>query len=256
MWTLDSRLPVPAWRHTQPGAVTIGFSTRRGGVSHSPYDTLNLGRSTADPPDAVAENRRRYLQQLGVDPSRLVTVGQVHGAAVAIATAPGLHPERDAVVTQVPGLLLAVSGADCLPILFVAAGARGAAVAAAHAGWRGTAAGIPRASLAALREVADARPDQVRVHLGPCIRDCCYQVGPEVAERFAPENVRRRDGILYLDVPGAARRQLIEAGVAPEAIEDTGACTACEPHWYFSHRRDRGLTGRHWGVIGLAAPPA
>ena len=234
----------------------MGFSTRRGGVSQPPYDSLNLGRSTADHADAVAENRRRYLRQLGADLSRLVTVGQVHGTGVALATAPGFHPERDAIVSRVPGLLLAVSGADCLPILFVAHGALGPAVAAAHAGWRGTAAGIPLATLAAVCEAADSGPGEVRVHLGPCIRECCYEVGPEVAERFAPQVVRLRGGRRYLDVPEAARRQLIGAGVPPEAIEDTGACTACEPHWYFSHRRDRGVTGRQWGVIGLPFEPA
>jgi len=257
VWTLESQLPVPCWRRRDSAAgVRLGFSTRRGGVSPPPYDSLNLGRSTADRPESVVENRARFLRQLGADPSRLVTVGQVHGPGVAVATAPGFHPERDAVVSQVPGLILAVSSADCLPILLVARGREGPAVAAVHAGWRGSADGIALAALRVLNEQLGAGAAMLTAHLGPCIRQCCYQVGPEVAARFSPDHVATRGGSRYLDFPAAIRRQLIEAGVPPGSIEDTGACTACEPHWYFSHRRDRGITGRHWGVIGLDALPA
>ena len=229
----------------------MGFSTRRGGVSHPPFDSLNLGRSTPDQPEAVAENRTRFLRSLGTDTDHLVTVGQVHGTGVAMATAPGFHAERDAVVSRVPGLVLAVSAADCLPILLVARGTAGPGVAAIHAGWRGTADGIAGTALAMLADLVEARPEAVSAHLGPCIRACCYQVGPEVAARFPAENVERRDGALFLDFAAAVRQQLVKAGVAAESIEDTGACTSCEAHWYFSHRRDRGVTGRHWGVIGL-----
>jgi len=229
----------------------MGFSTRRGGVSAPPFDSLNLGRSTADRPEAVAENRARYLGRLGADPGHLVTVGQVHGTGVAIASAPGFHPERDAVVSRVPGLVLAVSAADCLPILLVAHGSAGPGVAAIHAGWRGAADRITDAALQVLLEHVGATPEAVSAHLGPCIRACCYQVGPEVADRFPAQDVESRDGALFLDFPAAVRRQLVESGVAAGSIEDTGACTSCEAHWYFSHRRDLGVTGRHWGVIGL-----
>ncbi len=225
----------------------MAFSTRRGGVSLPPYDSLNLGRSTPDRPEAVEENRRHLLQSLGLKPRGLATVGQVHGAEVALADAPGFHPGCDAIVTRTPGLVLAVSAADCLPILCSA----GATIAAAHAGWRGTEAGIPESTVRAVCEKAGLGPTRVHVHFGPCIRNCCYEVGPEVAARFPVETVTARGGSLYLDLPAAARLRLLAAGVAPEAIEDTGACTGCEPFWYFSHRRDRGATGRLWGVIGL-----
>ena len=121
----------------------LAFSTRTGGISAAPYATLNLGASTADRPEAVAENRRRLLQSLDLDFNRLVTAGQVHGAAVAVVSEPGLARGHDGLVTRVPGLPLAVSSADCLPILFTAPGA----IAAAHAGWRGTVAGIAEATL-------------------------------------------------------------------------------------------------------------
>jgi YfiH family protein len=249
MWTLDSHSALPAWRcaSVRPGAI-LAFSTRRGGVSKGPYHSLNLGRSTSDQPEAVEENRRRLLAGLGLDPARLANAGQVHGTAVTRVAGPGLHPGCDALVTTTPGLTLAVTAADCLPILYAAPGA----VAAAHSGWRGTTEGAPEAALAAVCAAAGATPDQVTIHLGPCIRVCCYQVGPEVAARFPAAALRRAGVAHHLDLPTAARLRLVAAGAAAHAIHDTGACTACEPSWYFSHRRDRGLTGRQWGVVALA----
>jgi YfiH family protein len=250
MWSIDAHSDPPLWRpgHGLP-AIVAAFTTRRGGVSAPPFDTLNLGRSTDDRADAVEENRRRTLTALALDPARLATAGQVHGNAVTRADAPGLHPACDALVTTVPGLVLAVTAADCLPVLLVAPGA----VAAVHAGWRGAAAGVAEAALAAVCALAGVAPDRVRAHFGPCIRDCCYEVGPEVAAQFPAEAIRR-DGRLMLSVPTAVRLRLLAAGVSPEGIEDTGACTACEPHQYFSHRRDRGRTGRQWGLISRSEP--
>lgn len=248
MWTFDSHSAVPAWRHASERSGTIlAFSTRRGGVSNGPYHSLNLGRSTRDPPEAVEENRRRLLTALGLDHARLANAGQVHGAAVARVTEPGLHPVCDALVTTTPGLTLAVTAADCLPILYAAPGA----VAAAHSGWRGTAEGIPEVALAAVCAAAGVTPDEVTIHLGPCIRVCCYQVGPEVAARFPAAALRHAGETHHLDLPTAARLRLLAAGAAAHAIHDTGACTSCSADWYFSHRRDRGLTGRQWGVVAL-----
>lgn len=248
MWSLHQDAPVPLWRAPAPASgATLAFSTRRGGTSDPPFDSLNLGRSTEDRPERVAENRRRLLAALGLDPARLATAGQVHGARITRATAPGHHLRCDALVTRVPGLVLAVTTADCMPLLFDAPGA----IAAAHSGWRGTAAGMPRAALDALCEAAGATPDAVTVHLGPCIRACCYRVGPEVAERFPARVVARRDGECHLDLPAAARLQLLEAGLPAESFHDLGQCTACDADRYFSHRRDAGRTGRLWGVAAL-----
>lgn len=245
MWTLASSEPLPLWRTSEPlRDAVLAFSTRRGGVSSAPFDTLNLGRSTVDDPAAVAENRSRLLACLGTTTDHLATAGQVHGTRVVEVTAPGHTPECDALLTTVPGLALAVTTADCMSLLFTAPGA----VAAAHAGWRGTADGMPVAALAALRERTGARPDAIRVHIGPCIRGCCYEVGADVAERFPAAAVRRVDGSTRLDLPTAARIALLAAGLPEDCLFDTGACSACEPHWYFSHRRDAGRTGRMWGV--------
>ena len=252
MWTLDHDAAVPAWRHDAAPGLRLAFSTRRGGVSRPPYDTLNLGRSTADREAAVAGNRRRLLESLGLDPARLATAGQVHGATVTRVDSPGLASACDALLTTRKGLVLAVTAADCLPLLLETEGA----VAAVHAGGRGAAGGVAEAAVRALTEVTGRAPGTITAHFGPCIRACCYEVGPEVAARF-PEAALRRRGpdeppekpAIRLSVPDAVRLRLLEAGLDHASIHDTGACTACEPSWYFSHRRDRGLTGRHWGVI-------
>lgn len=245
MWTLDNDTVPPAWRrrgHT--GDSVLAFSTRRGGSSSAPFESLNLGRSTVDAPEAVAANRSRLLQSLKLDPARLATAGQVHGTRVVEVRGPGHHPECDALVTREAGLALAVTTADCMSLLLEAPGA----VGAAHSGWRGTADGMPIAALAAICRLAGCSPAEVSVHFGPCIRGCCYEVGEEVAARFPSAALRRDTESARLDLPTASRMALESAGVNPLAIHDTGACTACEPYWYFSHRRDAGLTGRLWGV--------
>jgi YfiH family protein len=247
MWTCDARAPLPLWRPTGATGAILAFTTRIGGVSAPPYDSLNLGRSTADRPEAVAENRRRLMGALEIEPDRLATAGQVHGAAVAVAEAPGHHDGCDVLLSRTPGLALAVTSADCMPILLTAPGA----VAAAHAGWRGTASGAPRAALRALLAASGASPERVEAHIGPCIRRCCYEVGPEVADRFPAAAVSRVGGAWRLDLPTAARLQLVAEGLPAQRIADTGACTACERTLYYSHRRDAGLTGRHWGIVAL-----
>lgn len=259
-WTRDSDAAVPLWRPATPlSSAVLAFTTRRGGVSAPPRDTLNLGGPAADHPGAVAENRRRVLAALrlapgsGGDPAGgpgrhpVAAAGQIHGSRVVAVDAPGLYPACDALLTRVPGLALVVATADCMPILFATPGV----VAAVHAGWRGTAAGMPRVALAAVCQAAGCGPGSITVHFGPCIRSCCYEVGPDVAARFPEAAVTRVGGAPHLDLVAAARRQLLEAGVAEQAITDTGACTACEPAWYFSHRRDHGDTGRHWGLAAL-----
>jgi YfiH family protein len=248
MWTLERDAAVPFWqpRVASPGAVLL-FSTRRGGVSRAPYDSLNLGRSTADDPAAVTANRERLLAAATLDPHRLATAGQVHGERVVEVTAPGHHAGCDALVTRTPGVVLAVTTADCMSLLYRAPGV----VAAVHSGWRGTAGGMPVAALEAVCRLAGCAPDAVTVAIGPAIRGCCYEVGEDVAGRFPAAAVRLTPGKPMLDLPTAAMLALRAAGLAAGSIHDTGACTSCEPALYFSHRRDHGLTGRHWGVAAI-----
>jgi YfiH family protein len=243
MWTIDRSADVPTWHPaTVDPACVLAFSTRQGGVSGPPWDTLDLGLSCGDHPESVIENRRRLLDSLDLDPANLVTAGQVHGSNVRSVTRPAL-------LTLTRGITLAVATADCMSLLYTAPGA----VAAAHAGWRGAAAGLPATTLHALCSAAGTPARAAHVAVGPCIRACCYEIGPDVARHFPASAVRILDGRLHLDLPGVARIQLLEAGLPPEAFEDTGACTACERDWYFSHRRDAGQTGRLWGLAALRA---
>jgi len=250
MWTLDPDAAIPHWRPRErdPAAVLL-FSTRRGGVSLAPFDTLNLGRSTADDAASVHENRARFLRLASLEPSLLATAGQVHGSRVVEVVGPGHHADCDALVTRVPGVALAVTTADCMSLLYRAPGV----VAAAHSGWRGTAEAMPVAVLASVCRLAGCAPEAVSVAIGPAIRGCCYEVGDDVAARFPAAAVRATPGRPRLDLPTAARLALDAAGVRPERLHDTGACTCCEPEWYFSHRRDHGRTGRHWGLAARLA---
>jgi YfiH family protein len=249
MWNLDRAFAVPLWRPCPAETSWVrAFTTRRGGVSEPPWESLDLGLSTGDRPEAVRENRRRVLAGLGLDGERLVTAGQVHGGVVHRVAQPGHEPACDVLLSLTPDLVLTISTADCMSLLFTAPGA----VAAAHAGWRGALAGAPAVAFRALLS-AGVPAGAVRVALGPCIRACCYEVGPEVAKRFPSSAVSRVGARLHLDLPAAARLQLVEAGLPPGAFEDTGACTSCESEWYFSHRRDAGRTGRLWGLVALRA---
>jgi YfiH family protein len=230
-----------------PGARAI-FSTRQGGVSEGPYESLNLGILTDDEPDRVVENRGRLAREAGVDTGRVVMGWQVHGTdlrewdgpdpQVAYAQ-PGDKelPRVDGHVTSAAGLALLVLVADCYPVAL----SDGKRAAMLHCGWRPLAGGIVEQAVATFGS-------QPAAAVGPGIGGCCYEVGPEVAGRFA-------------DVPGAVEGRMLDlrrvidtrlraAGV--RAIEHLDRCTSCAPDLYFSHRRDHGLTGRQGGLCVLS----
>jgi polyphenol oxidase len=229
-----------------PGARAI-FSTRRGGVSEGPYESLNLGILTDDEPDRVVENRGRLAREARVDAGRVVMGWQVHGTdlrewdgpdpQVAYAQ-PGDKelPRVDGHVTEAARLALLVLVADCYPVAL----SDGNRAAMLHCGWRPLAGGIVERAVAAF----DSPPAAA---VGPGIGGCCYEVGPEVAERFAdvPGAVEGR----MLDLRRVIEARLRAAGVS--AIEHLDRCTSCEPELYFSHRRDQGLTGRQGGLCVL-----
>jgi YfiH family protein len=231
------------------------FTTRRGGVSTGPFSSLDLAASTGDDPAAVAENRERVVAAFGADPERLAGVRQVHGVRVVDAREAGEDVRADAIVAREPGWTLRISVADCVPLL-LAAPSRGV-VAAVHAGWRGTAAGIVAATLRHLRDRTGVGPDDLHAAIGPAISGPRYQVGPEVVaallEAGAPASVATPDpeeeGRFRASVPDAVRALLIQEGVAAERIHDGGWCTASDPERFYSHRRDGGRTGRHWALI-------
>jgi YfiH family protein len=230
------------WLEAELPGATAAFSTRLGGVSEPPFDTLNLGRLTGDP--GVRENRHRLAAALGINPDGVLIGRQVHEAEVrrhedptepsAFAEpAPGL-PEADGQATERPGLVPLVFVADCLPVAL--SGANG--VAMIHCGWRGMAAGIVRGGV---EEVA-----ATDAAIGPSIGPCCYEVGDEVLDAFRSLG----DGIAagrMLDLREIARRLLAQTGV--DRVEISDLCTSCHPELFFSHRRDGGRTGRQAGLV-------
>ena len=232
------------------GAFTpvAAFSTRRGGVSAAPWDTLNLSEGVGDDASSVRVNRARLLAALGLDPSAIAFATQVHGARVLAPAAPGLAGTGDALVTRSADVVLAVGAADCLPLL--AWDRQGRAVAAVHAGWRGLVAGVVPQALSVLARIGVA-PGDLAVALGPRIGPCCFAVGADVAARFTSGFVRGESGRTTIDLAAVARQQLEAAGVDPALVRDLGHCTACDPDTWFSHRRDRGRTGRAWGLVSL-----
>jgi len=235
-----------------------GFTTRLGGASSGPWGSLNLSHRVGDEPAAVAENRRRFEVLSGRDWSQVVCLNQVHGRAVLVVERPAveLPPEdarrHDACVSLRADVVLAVRTADCVPILLYDPVRR--AVGVAHAGWRGTLAGVATAALEALVGLG-CRPGDVRAALGPCIQVAAYGVGPEVhapfLARFGPEAAPPGGQGLRVDLAAANRRLLLEAGLAAGHIQVLPRCTFSEPAAFFSHRRDRGLTGRHLAYIAL-----
>jgi YfiH family protein len=231
-----------------------GFTTRAGGVSEGPYASLNLGLSSGDEAGCVAENRCRVLSALGVSRSQVCAVNQVHGNTVLQAAPSWFEYDADALTTDNSELLLVISTADCLPLLFHDPVKR--AVGAAHCGWRGTVACIAGKVVKAMGERYGSSPTDLHIAIGPGIRGCCYQVGAEVAADFLeagfPESVFQPDGArrFRLDLAAANRWALGSAGVPEGNVYDTGLCTHCDPERFYSHRRDAGRTGRHWAVIG------
>ena len=231
-----------------PGPYRVAFSTRVGGVSEGAFESLNLGVSTDDVAENVYENRRLLCARVGVEPETATMPWQYHSAVVTKAdgrgiVTPGLEFERcDGLWTDEPGRALVTLSADCLPIALARVNGT-PAVAALHVGWRGLLAGIVESGAAALGG------GKLAAAIGPGIGACCYEVGDEVAapfrERFGDEVVLGRN----LDLAEAAERALRAAGC--ETVERVGLCTSCEEELFFSHRRDRGRTGRQGIVAAL-----
>ena len=228
-----------------------GQSTRHGGVSPTPFASMNLGKSTADAPENVAENRRRICATLGFVPAQMAWSHQVHGDEVLHVRVPGGADGFDALVTQQPGVLLAVSVADCTPILVY--DPRNAAVAAIHAGWRGTAAGIVGKTLQHMAQLFGTRGQDCRAYVGTCIDAYAFEVGEEVAAAF-PTDFKRFDterGKFFVDLKKANAAQLQDFGLPLAHIEISPYCTVRHNADYFSHRLERGTTGRMMALIGI-----
>ncbi|HLK31964.1 MAG TPA: peptidoglycan editing factor PgeF [Terriglobales bacterium] len=260
-----------------------GFSTRLGGCS-TPYggSSLNLGFTKQDTRTSVEKNRKSFLRVLGANgrPWQLITQRQVHSDLIHHVTAADVHPTGDGLVTDAPGLLLAVQTADCLPVLLVDTKRR--AVGAFHAGWRGTLRRIVEKGVGEMRRHFGSLPEHLRAAIGPGIHSCCYQVGEEVREKFQSQfayaaelfrEVREsnpvhekypllfltarapghgpEETLLYLDLVAANTRQLVASGVPAKNISASPLCTSCRSDLLFSYRKEKGNVGRLMAVIGI-----
>lgn len=233
--TADALARVPHVRHA--------FFTRDGGVSEGIYASLNGGLGSADPRPRVSENRSRMAERLGVLPEALVSVHQVHSPDVVVVEAPwpqDARPKADAMVTDRPGLALAILTADCGPVLF--ADGEAGVIGAAHAGWRGALSGVIEATVDAM-EGLGARRDRIVAVLGPTIGQGAYEVGEELRHAFVGEDSQAarffapgaREGKHQLDLPGYIGARLARAGVG--AAHDLARCTYAEEETFYSYRR-------------------
>jgi YfiH family protein len=238
-------IPLFRWEGRDP--YEVAFSTRLGGVSEGPFESLNLGILTGDEPDRVLENRSRLCRWAGSDPEQATMLWQQHGPGVVraqadrgVMTAGFDHPPGDALWTDEAGLSMMLITADCLPVALARANGAEPALAVLHVGWRGLLEGIVAAAAQALGG------GRLEAAIGPGIGPCCYEVGDEVAEpyraRFGTDVMDGRN----LDLYTAAEKALAAAGCA--RVERVEICTSCHPDLFFSHRRDGPATGRQ-GVV-------
>jgi hypothetical protein len=241
-----------------PDSVIHAVFTRRGGVSPAPWASLNVGGTVGDDAERVRENRRRMLAAIGRSGDSVFDAWQVHGVNVFRADAPRPpqmpHPQADILITDRPQVTLLMRFADCVPIFLL--DPRRGAIALIHAGWKGTVAGAARLAVQAMRQHYGSVPQDLLAAIGPSIGPDHYEVGPEVVEQvratFGAQAERvliARNGHTHFDLWQANRLLLEFAGVGQ--IEIAGLCTACDLENWYSHRAERGRTGRFGAVFAI-----
>ncbi|WP_238594576.1 peptidoglycan editing factor PgeF [Caenibacillus caldisaponilyticus] len=254
---------------TEAGLIKAGITVRHGGVSASPFASLNLGYHVGDDPAAVTENRRRVAGNIGLSLSRWVQAEQVHGAAVQRVTGADAGKGAldiasaikgvDGLYTTETDLVLTGCFADCVPLFFWSK--KKAVVGLAHAGWRGTVAGIARVMVERWTEAFHLHPDEIMVAIGPSIGPCCYEVDDRVVERVHSAADREADRVLKKKENGRYMLNLQELnalilqkrGIPRGNILPTSFCTSCRHDLFYSHRKENGKTGRMLGYIFVAA---
>ena len=235
-----------------------GVFTRLGGTSRGAFASLNVGHTVGDDPSSVEANHQAIYRALRIRAQGVVTAHQVHGDRVAVVSPPDggkVLPDTDGLVTDVPGLFLMLRFADCVPVFLYAPRQR--AIGLAHAGWRGTVKSIAAKTVRLMASAFGCDPGEMHAGLGPAIGPCCLEVGPDVVALFnaafeSPDEFLSRpepNGKAHLDLWLANALQLREAGVT--RIEMGKVCTCCHRQEFFSHRGEKGHTGRFAGVIGL-----
>ena len=244
--------------------VPHAFSTRIGGISDGIFSSLNLGNPTGPIRDSetnISENYRRLLAAIGIQDRQLCRVQQVHGREIVTlkhGDTPPSGKQADGLLTDNPSFVLSIRTADCVPILLSDTKSR--LVAAVHAGWRGVIAGILGAAISAMQNRGVALHD-ILIAIGPCIGLDAFEVGNEVADRFEqmfPQRsvVRRQPGIKpHVDLRQAVSIQALACGVLEKHLDSDDLCTVRDDQWFFSHRRDQGLSGRLAALIAPGTKP-
>ncbi len=253
--------------HLQPSWASVhnleaGFSTRNGGVSRPPFNSLNLSYHTEDVRHNVEGNRSSLARSFDLQPHQLLTVNQVHGHDILVIDQANhdlshfLSVESDAIVTNQPGIMIGVLVADCYPVLLFDPQKR--AVAVIHVGWRGAASGLLGKTVACLETLFGSRPDQLLAAVGPGIAAHSYTVDRPVRDAFQAgsgywSQIARETGLhqWQLDLQKSCLLQLEGSGLASDKIDVVAECTCCHRELFFSYRRDKGQTGRQMGFMLL-----
>jgi YfiH family protein len=241
-----------------PNTVTQAVFTRRGGVSPAPWHSLNLGGSVGDDPARVAENRIHVFNTLGCDPASIHDVWLVHGTDIVYADAPRPFdapcPRADIIFTDNPNVSLFMRFGDCVPILLH--DPKKKVVGIAHAGWMGTIRGVVGAAVQGMQSHYGSKPEDIVAGIGPSIGVDHYEVGMDVISQFQEKYEHDADKVLqtrnestFLDLWEANAIQLKNAGV--EQIQISGVCTACHLEDWYSHRAEKGKTGRFGALMAL-----
>ena len=228
-------------------------SNRKGGVSKAPFSSLNLGLNTDDCPENVLENRKLFFEKLGIKMSRVTQSYQVHKDKILKVTRSKVYEGYDALITENSNTFLSVTVADCTPILIY--DAKNQAVAAVHAGWKGTVLDITAKTIQKMREEFKTNPKDCYVYVGTCIDENSFEVGEDVAAMFTYDLKRLdksgRKPKFYVDLKKANVTQLIKCGVPENQIEVSPFSTVLDNDAYFSHRKEKGKTGRMIAIIGV-----
>jgi polyphenol oxidase len=228
-------------------------STRKGGVSKAPYSSLNLGLFTKDKPENVKENRKRFFETVGIRASRVAHSYQVHKDKILKVTRCRAYEGYDSLITENTNSFMAITVADCIPVLIY--DTNNQAVAAVHAGWKGTVADITAKTIQRMEIEFKTNPKDCYVYVGTCIDESSFEVGEEVAEQFAYEfkrlDMSGRKPKFYIDLKKANVAQLVKCGVPENQIEVSPFSTVLNNNEYFSHRKEKGKTGRMMALIGI-----
>lgn len=226
-------------------------SSRLGGISISPYDSLNLGMSSGDNPQNVILNRDILWKSLDIEPGQVVLSHQIHQDRILIANKPGNYEGFDALITRQKNVFLAVSIADCTPVLVY--DSVNEVVAAIHAGWKGTLKKIVFQTLEAMQVQFGTQPHDCFAYVGTCISQKYFEVGEEVSQLFEPEFKKRNDqsNKYHINLKEANRKQLTHFGIPKIQIEVSPYCTVADNDYFFSYRKEKGKTGRMFAVIGM-----